>query len=222
MILYHFFFDIDFLIVESIDFSVGFWFWFARVIAFSFILLVGVSLSLHSFRKGMNSLHERLMQIKRGLFVLGLGFGITLVTGLLFPSQTIWFGILHFIGLGVILCTPFVRKPKWSLVTGLGIFLLGTVFYSSLLSLDIFVLFPFSFTTFDYFPLFPWLGAMLMGIFLGHFFYPAGKRNFSLSIETKSFIQPLSWIGKRSLLIYLIHQPILVLIISTVTGKWFF
>lgn len=220
MIGYHFLFDVDFLVAEIINFQSEAWFWFARSIAFFFVLLVGVSLSLHSFRKGLNPFNEKIIQIKKGIFVLGIGFGITIVTQLFFPGYTIWFGILHFIGIGIIFSIPFVKKPIVSLFLGLGIIILGSVFYSFLLSFKIMALFPFSFKTFDYFPLFPWFGVLLVGIFLGGFLYPLGKRRFSFPFEKNNSLNCLAFVGKNSLLIYLIHQPILVLIVSILFGKW--
>lgn len=66
---------------------------------------------------------------------------------------------------------------------------------------------PEDFFSGDYFSLVPWMFLYLSGYFL-----------YDIVIEKKSFqklmevrIKPLEWIGRRSLLIYLLHQPVVLL-----------
>jgi uncharacterized membrane protein len=70
---------------------------------------------------------------------------------------------------------------------------------------------PYNFYTLDYFPIFPWFGLVLIGIFLGNKFYQDGKRGFKLPDLSGSFIVDLlGTLGRNSLAIYLVHQPIIV------------
>jgi uncharacterized membrane protein len=62
----------------------------------------------------------------------------------------------------------------------------------------------------DYFPLIPWFGVVLLGLFLGNTLYSENGRNFFLpdwgDLLPFRFLQ---FLGRNSLLIYMIHQPIL-------------
>jgi uncharacterized membrane protein len=63
----------------------------------------------------------------------------------------------------------------------------------------------------DYYPVLPWFGLALLGIFTGYSLYPQGVRRFSLP-DGSAFppFQALRFLGRHSLLIYVIHQPILI------------
>jgi uncharacterized membrane protein len=63
----------------------------------------------------------------------------------------------------------------------------------------------------DYYPLLPWFGVALLGIFAGYSLYPQGQPQFGWPDVSKiPFVQSLRFLGRHSLLIYLIHQPILI------------
>ena len=65
--------------------------------------------------------------------------------------------------------------------------------------------------TIDYFPLFPWFGVALFGIAIGSILYKDGERRFSFpDLSRYKPVFAFSWLGKHSLAIYLIHQPIIV------------
>ena len=67
---------------------------------------------------------------------------------------------------------------------------------------------------FDYFPLLPWLGVVLVGVFLGNVLYPEGERRYPLpDFSTRPMTGLLAWMGQHSLAIYLVHQPVLVIIL---------
>jgi uncharacterized membrane protein len=72
---------------------------------------------------------------------------------------------------------------------------------------------PANFYSFDYFPLLPWFGLLLIGIFLGNIFYPNGKRNFKIFIPEGKVANIITFLGKNSLLIYFIHQPIIFFVL---------
>jgi uncharacterized membrane protein len=63
----------------------------------------------------------------------------------------------------------------------------------------------------DFYPLLPWLGVALLGVFAGHTLYPEGKRRFSLPDGSDlGPVRGLRFLGRHSLLIYLVHQPVLI------------
>lgn len=62
----------------------------------------------------------------------------------------------------------------------------------------------------DYVPLFPWLGVALIGIFIGRQLKKLAWFIASANMQLNGLCDVLAWMGKRSLLIYMIHQPILM------------
>ena len=70
----------------------------------------------------------------------------------------------------------------------------------------------------DYEPIFPWFGVVLIGMGLGEFLYPEGVRSFTLPQIPEIVVRPLAFLGRHSLIIYLVHQPIIILVIAAVTG----
>ena len=62
-----------------------------------------------------------------------------------------------------------------------------------------------NFVSKDYFSLLPWFFLFVTGYFLYHLIINSSAKK----VLTVGSIKPLSWIGRNSLLIYLIHQPII-------------
>lgn len=212
MVLFHLIFDLTYFLNYNFQIDSGFWLLFARATAAIFILLVGISLSI-SYSK--DPAKTRL--VKRGLKIFGYGLIITAVTWFLFKENFIFFGILHFIGFSIILSTLFLRQNKINLPISAA-FILGG-FYLSNFRFD----FPWlawlgfeprTFYTFDYFSVFPWFGLILFGIFFGKHFYGKNKRVFEIKeLGHLPIIRQLCFLGRNSLAIYFIHQPILIAIL---------
>lgn len=153
--------------------------------------------------------------IRRGLLVLGCGSLCTAVTagiyllGLADKGIIIWFGVLHCLGLCMLLWSLFSRLPRWTLgALGPALILLG-LWMDSLR-----VRFPWliplglrtaDFASADYFPLALNLGFFLLGSFLGRLLYRE-KRSLLPNMREPKF---LCLCGRHSLIIYLAHQPIL-------------
>jgi len=208
MLLSNLLFDLH-LFAGCQDCYAGLWVPFARVTAGLFVLLAGVALTLSAARgKSTRGF------VLRGLRILGYGLIVTAISWVVFPSAFIVFGILHLIGAGIILSLPFLRRPAASLVAGMVVIGLGL--WVSGLSVETpwlvwLGLEPVGFATVDYTPLLPWWGIMLVGVALGNLLFPKGKPRFPLPDMSKNpLIQLLALAGRRSLLIYLIHQPIFV------------
>jgi uncharacterized membrane protein len=216
MVLYHFLYDLDYFGGYPLNVRSGYWLYFAEATAAIFIVLVGASLTLSASRSRVRGVSEKLFArfFIRGLRIFSLGLAITLITYLLIGRGFILFGVLHFIGVSIVLAYPFLRLRTFNLFAGsifilIGIYLQGLTFNFPWLLWLGFV--PYNFYTLDYFPIFPWFGLVLIGIYLGNRFYQDGKRGFRLPDLSGSFIVDLlSNLGRNSLAVYLVHQPVIV------------
>ena len=163
--------------------------------------------------------------VKRGLQVLGGGLIISLVTaGMYFlhfaeKNIIIYFGVLHCIGVCMLLWPSFKKLPC-SALTVLGILMIaagmylrknGWVDFPWLFFLG---LKPFDFVSADYFPLLPNMGYFLIGAAAGRKFY-SSRQTLLPQVNADHFlIRPFCFIGRNSLIFYLLHQPILAGAIS--------
>lgn len=218
MITFHLIFDLYFFSDYDFDVDQGFWLFLARSTAIIFIFLVGVSLTLsYSKRKRREESKLFLRYLKRGLKIFSYGLLISLITWIFVRDGFIIFGILHFIGISIILAYPFIEYKIPNLVLGVVIILIGSfilnfqVNYPWLLWIGIK---PEIFYTVDYFPILPWFGLVLIGIFFGNTFYPNHKRSFNVpDISDNLLIRFFCFIGRNTLKIYFLHQPLIILIL---------
>ena len=173
-----------------------------------FLLISGISATL-----GRRSFH-------RGVVVFGCGLLITAVTAVMYLTHManaaiiIYFGVLQCLGACMMLWPLFKHLPLWAL-GGLG---LSMVIFGLWLNvqppLDGWWLVPFglpskTFASADYFPLLPNLGFFLLGGVLGRTLYRRKESLLPRVNPNAAMLRFLQWWGKRSLIIYLVHQPIL-------------
>ncbi len=195
------------------------WMYFQRTTASLFLLLVGISLTISyskkKFRYSKNDLF--LINLKRGFKIFLWGLIITTFTLVFLNDGFILFGILHLIGVSIIVSFPLIENKYKNFALGLllivaGGYLRNFTFGTSYL---LFLGFrPASFFSFDYFPIMPWYGVVLIGIFLGNIFYPNANRRFNApNLSSKIIVKGLSFLGTHSLKIYLIHQPLIILLL---------
>jgi uncharacterized membrane protein len=217
MVIYHSVYDLSSFGHYNINATSGFWLYFARVTANTFIFLVGVSLYISYTKtekiiKNKRTLYAKYFQ--RGLKIFCYGLIITVVTWFFLGRGCVIFGILHLIGISIILAFPFLKLRFWNFPMGvfciiLGAYLKGLTFnFPWLLWLGFK---PINFYSVDYFPLLPWFGVVLLGIFFGNLFYiDESRKFFVVDFSHISIVKLLSFLGKHSLLIYLIHQPLII------------
>ncbi|MEK6958069.1 MAG: heparan-alpha-glucosaminide N-acetyltransferase [archaeon] len=219
MVLFHFLWDLNYFGFIRVSLYSGFWGLFQKATAGLFILLVGVLLTL-SYNRNRQGYAMRFA--KRGAMVFGAGMLITLFTLIAFPEQFIYFGVLHFIGVSIIFSIPFVGKKWLSLAAGAIVFAVPLAFslYSANIQPLMWLGFAVPRATLDFFPVFPWFSAMLAGIFLGNVLYKGGERKFEPEKMHLPRIGLLESMGKNSLLVYFLHQPVLFAAIYAV--KLFF
>lgn len=167
--------------------------------------------------------------LRRGLMVFGGGALVTLVTCILMPENRIVFGILTCIGSCVLLLIP-LEKLLRKVPNGVGLVCSGLLFAvlrncgRGSLGFEGFVLAPLpgslyrnlltaylgfppgSFFSTDYFPLLPWLVLFVFGYFL---YRAVARRGLLDRLFARGRVPVLGWIGRNSLLVYLLHQPVL-------------
>ena len=188
-----------------------------QFICWSFILLSG-------FCWSMSRNH-----LKRGLLVFGGGAVVSLVTCLIMPQNRILFGILTCIGSCMILMIPLEKLLKklpapWGALLSFGLFFLlrncpnGTLGFEGLVlchlpdwlyrnHLTAYLGFPHAaFSSTDYFSLLPWFFLFATGYFLYRICASAG---WNEKLFARGQFPLLNFIGRNSLLVYLLHQPVL-------------
>lgn len=157
--------------------------------------------------------------VKRGAIVFSCGMLVTAVTfglywlGLANSAIIIYFGALHCLGVCMLLWPLFRKLPAaWLAVVGGVLTALGLWLRTR--CWDFPWLIPLGFQTpdflsADYFPLLPNMGFFLLGAALGRVLY-AKKESLLPNVNTSRAPIPfLTACGRNSLLIYLLHQPII-------------
>jgi uncharacterized membrane protein len=213
MIVYHTAYDLSSarLIATDVAGSLG-WTVFARLIAGTFLFLVGVNLVLATQRGIDWPAYSR----RLGLIAGGAAL-VTLSTWWFEPRSFVFFGILHAIALASVLALPFLRLPNIVVAVAAAVVLaLPSVFTN-----PAFNRWPLwwvglqtePLVSVDYVPVFPWFGVVLAGI-VGGRFVAANRERLSAWRPSGTWARWLSFAGRWSLLIYLVHQPLIVGAIS--------
>lgn len=187
-----------------------------RFICCSFIILSGVSFNFshHPF--------------KRGIILNACGFLITVVTVLVMPSQAVWFGILNFLGCAMMIAYPlkaYLENIKPVIGATVSLILFAFLYgipegYVGFFGIEIFKLpeflygikvfafigFPSAdFHSTDYFPIIPWIFLFLSGYFAWRVIKNCNAERFF-----KRKIPFFDFIGCHTLVIYILHQPIIM------------
>ncbi|MDW6020327.1 heparan-alpha-glucosaminide N-acetyltransferase [Mesorhizobium sp. BAC0120] len=209
MAIYHFSWDLEFFgYLDPGTTAFGGWKLFARSIASSFLVLVGISLYL-AHGKGVRW-RPFLMRLA---MIAGAALAITVVTYLAVPSGFIFFGILHEIALASLLGLAFLRLP--AIVTaGVAVLVIAIPWFAGSTFFDHPAFWWVGLSTIpphsnDYVPVFPWFGAVLAGIALAQLPTGFGLMERLAAVPLPG-TTPLQFIGRHSLGFYLIHQPVLI------------
>lgn len=203
MVIYHFCFDLDnFQFIQIEMDSDPLWRGFRFLIITLFLSTMGMSLAL-THAKGICWYCLK----KRTLLLGGAAILVSVASYLQFPQTWIYFGVLHFILFASWIGLFFVDKPWLSLITAI-IILVGTIFgWLNTNVLFSFVQQPLHLPpeyTEDLVSIFPWFAVVLIGIFI-----VANDWHFSPQLKANFISNKVGFLGRHSLLIYMIHQPIL-------------
>ena len=210
MVVYHFAWDLS--LFGYLETDVGrdpTWRAFAAGIAGSFLTLVGVSLALaHGDAIRWRAFARRFATIAGAAGLVSLG------SWMVFPDRWIYFGILHGIALSSLIGLAFVRAPAFvAAVAAIAVFAAGWLWrggvfvHPAWLWLGLSVHVP---ATNDYVPLIPWSGLTLAGIALARSAVDLGLAARLAGRAPGRSGRGLAAAGRHSLLIYLVHQPVLI------------
>ena len=171
------------------------------LIVFLFLSAVGISLVIaHSKTLKLKKFIKR--QIYLGIAALIISAG----TYVMFPDGWVYFGILHLIWVSSLIAIFFINLPKTSLLIAV-IILISSILGQLNFSIISNIFEPYlPLSSIDYYPLFPWLSFVFIGIYLGH--YPHYQKVFTFRLNW------LEVIGKHALIIYLTHQIVLFSAVS--------
>ncbi len=210
MVVYHLSFDLaaEGLIAADVVNDLG-WRVFARTIAGTFLLLVGINLVLAT-RRGLKPQPF----LRRLALIVGGAIMVTLATWWFNPGTFVFFGILHAIALASVLALPFLRLPIWAVALSAVVAFVAPQYLASpmfnapaLWWVGLSTRPPVSV---DYVPILPWFAVVLAGIVAGRLLvaYAADSQavRWRPTTTAERFVVAT---GRWSLLIYLVHQPIL-------------
>lgn len=207
MFVVHFVYDLSYIGGKSM--TLPGWFLLVRQYGhILFVLISGVCATLTS--------HSTL---KRGLVVFSCGLLVSYVTmfmdmNLGFTDLRIWFGILHMLGVCMLLYPLFRKLPFWALALfGVAFIVLG--YWMETLTVSVDYLFPIGlrsaafYVGSDFFPIFPGFGWFLIGATLGKTLYRRKESLLPKVNEDFFLLRGLRFIGRNSLYFYLLHQPVM-------------
>ena len=215
MVLFHAMYTVGYMF--GYPFSVKMFNFFSLVspaFAYAFIMMCGISCTLSR------------SNFRRSLPIIGAALAVTVVTLFISPEAPIIFGILHLLGVCVLLWSfidkiPFRLSPVVGLIASVLLFVITYHLPDGYLGFEGFVsislpesLYNNAFMALgfiakgknyaDYFPLIPWAFAFMSGVSAGKLLkgrYP----EFMYKQRVKFF----SVLGTNAFIIYVLHQPII-------------
>lgn len=202
MVVFHIAWDLYFLGFIDLDISTDPW-WtaFQKAIVSSFLLLAGMSLW---FGHGRGIRWPGFW--RRQAILVAAAIAVSIGTWLAFGDYFAFFGVLHAIALFSLLALPFLRVPPLvTLAVGALIIVLPLLVSFPVMRerwLAWIGFWPVSPSTADIVPVFPWLGVTLIGL-------AAARLLQGRAFWSRPAPHWLAWLGRWSLVIYLLHQPLL-------------
>ncbi len=183
--------------------------WIGGAAAVSFFLVSGVTTGLTFDRlraAAVPPVSILAKFVRRSVRIWLAALVITVVTFLVVPAETVWFGTLHFLAVGnLILSASLLLFPgRRQILPPLAVMILASSYWIKVPTAP----------SLDYYPLLPWMAALFCGAWLGT------NRGLTLAIPFPRKMAVLAWLGRNSLIIYLGHIPALMGLIE-IGRRWF-
>lgn len=221
MVVFHFLYDVYIVYEKSPTWyslpAIHIW---QQMICWTFIFVSGL---VWTWGKEKN--------IQRGLMFNLFGLLISFITLVIIPSERILFGILNFMGCAILLILPLEKQLKkipaaYGMAICFLLFLLckriqfGQIGIPGLLQIQVPNLlysikiltplgFPYEgFYSSDYFPIFPWIFLYLCGFFFNQIF----MKHIPWQKCAQRKLPCLSVLGSKTIWIYMLHQPLSMLV----------
>ncbi|MFH1588151.1 MAG: heparan-alpha-glucosaminide N-acetyltransferase [Candidatus Diapherotrites archaeon] len=212
MIIFHFIWNLNYFELIEVELYSGGFGLLQKITAGLFLFIAGIILTINYSKHKENYAKNFLL---RGAKVFGFGLIITFFSWILFPTQFIYFGVLHLIGMSIVLSIPLIRTKKMAFLLGILLILVPFIVNLEGFGIESLVWMGLSrpFAALDFFPIIPWYGIVLIGISAGNWFYYELKPRIKIEKPKMKIIELIQAIGRKSLIIYFIHQPLLFTII---------
>ncbi|MBJ7472871.1 MAG: DUF1624 domain-containing protein [Solirubrobacteraceae bacterium] len=223
MVIYHVAYDVNLLAPQaSIDPFNGAWRGLQVVTGSLFLGVVGISFWLSHSRgvsRGLSGIALWRSHVPRAAEVVAAAALVSVATFVALGSEdVVRFGILHLIAVLMLVVLPLAaRLGTWNVLLGAAVIAIG-------LSMDVRSDAPGALVLgfippekgVDWYPLLPWAGCALIGLAAGAALYPGGRRGALLSglPATTEIGERAGGPGRHSLAIYLVHQPVLIALIT--------
>ena len=206
MVVYHFCFDLRYFRLTRWDFEHDpVWLTARAAILSSFLLIAGISAALAHRDPRADARWARHVAV-----IAGAAAAVTAASLMMFPRSFIWFGVLHAIAVSLIVARPLTARPRAAALAGVVIIVAGVTLSSPLFDnrgLGWVGFMTHKPVTEDYVPVFPWTGVLLLGIAAGH---ALAQNGFALLAPLGRAPRALRFLGRHSLAVYLVHQPLLL------------
>lgn len=201
----HIIYDLNYVFFINTNFFWGYDYLIGDTSARLFMILCGISATLSK-----NTL-------KHGIQVFGYAMILTVITNLIdFFGKTalaINFGILHLLGISLIISVLVKKLPNLIILAlSVAAYFIPNLFKYADKSIG--WLFPLgiyspNFYSSDYYPIFPFIAFIFLGIFIGKILYKNKKSLFNFNMPD-NFVM---FIGRNSLIFYVCHQPIILILL---------
>jgi uncharacterized membrane protein len=224
MVAYHVGYDVDALAPDvGIDPFSGGWRALQVACGSTFLLVVGVSLVIANGRaraRGLAGLALWRRHARRAATVLGAALLVSVATLLALGDEYVRFGILHLIGVAMLIAPALVPLGAWNLILGAGLVAAGLALRevtSDAPGAYVLGFRPAGEAGVDLYPLLPWFGVVVIGLGLGRLLYPGGRRGAlarRLPERPPAGVLRATAPGRHALPFYLVHQPVLIPLVA--------
>lgn len=224
MVVFHAVYDLDFLSGGTVgpDPEAPAWVALRAATGISFVGVAGVSFWISNARARAAGLRGAALwrkHARRGLQVMGWGLVVSAVTlAALGTEDYVRFGVLSAIGASILIGPLVVRLGVWNAALGAAVVVAG------LLAGGVDSGAPGAFVLgfsapdgsgVDWYPLMPWFGVFAIGMAVGAWLYPDGRRGpLTGRLPARSPAPLLAVPGRHSLAVYLLHQPVLIALLA--------